>query len=94
MCYNSIERQIVCVENLMQYVKQVPVNANTIQYQVVETIRMLREKGLPNDLLEKYLVDYWKQIEICHWELEDRIKRHDLPYLWELLKHLDDIRKL
>lgn len=91
--YNSIDRQIACVDNLIRYVKQVSLDASTIQYQVMEAMQKLREKGLPSDLLDKYLADYWKHIEDCHGELEERIENHDLPYLWRLSKYLDDIRK-
>lgn len=91
--YNSIDRQIACVDNLIRYVKQVSLDASTIQYQVMEAMQKLREKGLPSDLLNKYLADYWKHIEDCHKELENRIETHDLPHLWELSNHLDNLRK-
>lgn len=94
MCYNSIDRQIACVDRLIQCARQVPVDASTIQYQVMAAIKALKEKGLPADLAEKYLNDYWKYIEERHQELEERINTRDLPFLWELSAHLDEIRNM
>ena len=94
MCYNSIERQISCVNELIDCARQVPVDANTIQFRVMTAIRVLKEKGLPTDLVEKYLNDYWKHIEGCHQELEERINTRDLPFLLNLSAYLDDIRKI
>ena len=94
MCYNSIDRQITCVGRLIDCARQVPVDASTIQYQVMEAIRVLKEKGLPADLVDKYLNDYWKHIEDCHQELEERIYDRDLPFLYNLSEHLDKIRRI
>ena len=94
MCYNSIYRQIVCVNSLIDCARQVPVDASTIQYQVMDAIRDLMEKGLPTDLADKYLNDYWKHIEGCHQELEERIYNRDLPFLWDLLARLEEIRRM
>lgn len=92
--YNSIERQIVCVDRLIQYMKQVPVESETIQYQVITAINHLKELGLPCDLADKYLDKHWKYIRERHIELEERIKERDIPYLMDLLEYLDGIRKL
>ena len=94
MCYNSIDRQISCVNRLIDCARQVPVDANTIQYQVMTAIKVLKEKGLPTDLADKYHNDYWKHIEGCHQELEERIYNRDLPFLCNLSAHLDEIRKM
>lgn len=94
MCYNSIDRQIDCVSRLIDCARQVPVDASTIQYQVMESIRVLKEIGLPTDLADKYLKDYWKHIEDCHQEIEERINTRDLPFLWDLSARLDEIRRM
>ena len=96
MCYNSIERQIVCVDRLIDCVKQVKVDASTIQYQVMTRIQALRELGLPTDLVDNYLNDEgrWKHVLACHEEIEERIDTRDMPYLFALLNHLEEIRRI
>ena len=91
--YNSIDRQIICVDRLIQLVKYIPVQTSTFNYKVETSIRHLIEKTLPEDLANHYLENYWKKIKNGQTILEDNIEQRDLPYLLNLLQHLEDLRR-
>ena len=61
--YNSIDRQISCIDTLIQFMKFIPIQADTFNQKIESKIKALVEKGLPEDLTNNYLENYWQNIK-------------------------------
>lgn len=91
--YNSIDRQISCIDTLIKFVKFIPIQADTFNQKIESKIKYLVEKGLPEDLTNNYLENYWQNIQRGQAAIEQNIEQHDLPELMRILEILENIRK-
>ena len=91
--YNSIDRQISCIDTLIQFMKFIPIQADNFNQKIESKIKALVEKGLPEDLTNNYLENYWQNIKRGQAAIEQNIEQHDLPELMRILEILDNTRK-
>ncbi|MBP5190572.1 MAG: hypothetical protein J6031_06615 [Bacteroidales bacterium] len=93
MSQTSIYGQIQSLENLIAKIKQVPLDADKIEYQLNSSLRLLRDQGLPTDLEEKFREKYMSHISSNMQDLCERLERNDIPFLEEQLEKLWRISK-